>query len=388
MGATEIRNFHMNTRKPVILLAPLDWGLGHTVRCIPIIKELLGLGCAVIVACNSEQKSFLRIEFPSLRFVELGGYDVSYGRTRWLTLLKLLWQIPKILTRIKQEKIWLDQFLASNKVDAVISDNRYGLFTTKAPCIFITHQLQVKTGLGKFADRLTQRSLYRLINRFTACWVPDWKEKDISAAGDLSHPAHFPDIPLFYIGCLSRFEYCPNESAPDNILVILSGPEPQRSILENVISSQLQDFHGMTTIVRGVNDSSSRPYAGKINAIDNASREHLNELICNARVIICRSGYTSVMDILKLGKKSILIPTPGQAEQEYLGNHLRNRNLACVARQEELNLIIELAKTEKISLQPMYSWMDEYKKYVQRLVESLTDEHLQSASADFGNSKK
>jgi uncharacterized protein (TIGR00661 family) len=381
----------MITRKPVVLLAPLDWGLGHTVRCIPIIKELLSLECKVIVACNSKQKQLLREEFSSIDFVTLKGYDIHYGKTRFQTLSLLFLQSPKIFNRIYQEKRWLEKFLEQNNVQAVIADNRYGLHSSKVPCIFITHQLRVKTGLGKMVNGIVQKILYSYINGFSACWIPDWKDSDINVAGVLSHVKKFPRLPVHYIGCLSRFEKNISHSETIDLLVILSGPEPQRTILERIIFSQLKNFEGRAVVVRGISgDHNKTPLpSNQVAVLDYAASTELNRLICSAEVVLTRAGYTSIMDILKLEKKSILIPTPGQAEQEYLAAYLHHKKLAYGISQKNFYLKKAMENARQLNQGAGLQSMDLYKKILREFVDSLIGNGIhQSPLPDFGKSKK
>ena len=360
----------MNTRKPVVLVAPLDWGLGHTVRCIPIIKELLNLECEVIVACNSKQQLVLKEEFPSIMYHQLRGYDIFYGRSKRATLVSLFLQGPKLLISANREKSWLKNFLHRNRVDAVISDNRYGFNAGKIPCIFITHQLRIISGLGNRIDGLIQKVLYRYINQFDACWVPDWKSPNQNLAGQLSHPIKFPSILTKYIGVLSRFEKCVEASDPIGLLIILSGPEPQRTILESIILRQLQYYAGPTVLVRGVYNEPGISSFKNVKILNNASSVTLNRLICNSKMVVCRAGYTSIMDILKLNKKSILIPTPGQGEQEYLAYYLDRQRLAFTSRQENFDLVSMLENTSNINLNDPPAATEEYKNVIQEFVRS------------------
>ncbi len=237
-------------KRAKILLAPLDWGLGHATRCIPIVKELLSLDCEVIIAATGVQKALLEQEFPFLPFVELPGYRVKYGKNRALTLLKIVAGIPKILIRIKAENAWLRAFQERERVDAVISDNRYGLYHADVFSVFITHQLLIRTPFGSRIDGILQRIQYRWLNRFSICWVPDLPGKD-SLAGELSHPRQLPSIPVRYIGTLSRFEK--KEILPGcDLLILLSGPEPQRTLLEKILLDQLSACPGKIILVRGL----------------------------------------------------------------------------------------------------------------------------------------
>jgi UDP-N-acetylglucosamine transferase subunit ALG13 len=312
----------------------------------------------VIIATSGDQKALLKGEFPSLSFIELPGYNVKYGKNRALTLLKIITSIPKILIRINRENNWLKQFLVREKVDAVISDNRYGLHSPEVFSILMTHQLHIKTSSGKMADRLLQRINYRSINRFSLCWVPDGN-KENALAGDLSHPGKMPAIPVRYIGLLSRFEPCGNEGRAEiGLLILLSGPEPQRTILENKVLEQLAAYPGNAILVRGLPGGGTIGAAGSVGAADGELRgrggtgrlpdrikiyDHLpsaelNRIICGAGLVISRPGYSSIMDLLKLNKRCVFIPTPGQTEQEYLGDHLAVRKLALSMPQRGFSL--------------------------------------------------
>ncbi|OQP49367.1 hypothetical protein A4H97_28940 [Niastella yeongjuensis] len=367
----EFNNFNTKLQKPVVLLSPLDWGLGHTTRCIPIIHELLQQGCTVIIACNSTQKSLLIREFPQLTYVQLAGYNLKYGKKRWGTIVRIILQTPKILIKINNENNWLNIFLKSQPVDIIISDNRFGLYARHVHSIFITHQLYIKTGLGKFTDRLVQWLNYRRIIRFTACWVPD-RQGDKSLGGRLSNPATLPAIPVQYLGGLSRFNACPHTTNSIHLLVILSGPEPQRSIFEKLLLRQLEQQRGKIVLVRGL------PGAGEEVQVKNeliiynhVPAAVLNNLMCNAALVISRSGYTTVMDLLKLGKKSILVPTPGQAEQEYVATHLHTAQLAYTLSQAHFNLQKALTAANEFKYKVSPWPMEEYKKAIKDSIEEV-----------------
>ena len=366
----EINNFNTKLQKPVVLVSPLDWGLGHTTRCIPIIHELLQQGCTVIIACNSTQKTLLSREFPQLTYVHLAGYNLKYGKKRWGTIVRILLQTPKILIKINNENSWLNIFLKSQHVDIIISDNRFGLHAPDIPSVFITHQLYIKTGLGKFTDRLVQWLNYRRINRFTTCWVPDRQGKK-TLAGQLSNPATLPAIPVQYIGGLSRLKTCSATTNQIQLLVILSGPEPQRTIFEDLLLKELEQQPGKVVLVRGL------PGAGEEVRVKNELIIYnhvpagvLNELMCNAALVISRSGYTTVMDLLKLGKKSILVPTPGQAEQEYVATHLQKEQLAYTVSQANFNLQKALAAANEFRYKVSPWPMEDYKKAINKMLSS------------------
>jgi len=336
-------------RKSRILVAPLDWGLGHTSRCMPVIKELLAQNFEVLVSGDPQQERLLKAEFPDLPFLPLHGYGIRYSKKNiWL---KLISQVPKMMFRIREEHRWLQEAVTAHQIDAVISDNRFGLYHQNIPTVFITHQLQIKTNLGGSSEKILRNWNYRFINRFTECWVPDNDGPD-NLAGQLSHPPAMPNIPVTYLGQLSRFqvgEQFSKVSKPRNghILFILSGPEPQRSLLEDKIINDVSHYQGTATIVRGLPSSlSAIPSTRMIKVFNHLPARELRQEIESAELVIGRSGYSTIMDLVSLQKKAILIPTPGQTEQEYLARYLHQRHIAFTVAQKDFFLdgTLEAAK--------------------------------------------
>ena len=334
-----------------LLVAPLDWGLGHATRCVPVIRDLVNSHCEVWLAGEGAQEKLLREEFPSLPFLPLKGYRIKYAKTGFTG--KILLQVPSILSSIKEENKWLKEQVVKYGFEAVISDNRYGLYHKNIFSIFITHQLYIKSSLGKWSERMLQKWNYKFINRFTECWVPD-EERENNLAGELSHPAKLPSIPTKYIGPLSRFEKKNINEIKDHLLIILSGPEPQRTILENKIVDQIVNYPATATIVRGLpGERNIIPSTNTIHFYNHLSSEELNSEAIKAEFIISRSGYSTIMDIAALQKKSILIPTPGQTEQEYLAEHLMKKQFAFCRDQNSFSLLkdIEEARNFEYRLQ-------------------------------------
>ncbi len=348
-----------------ILVAPLDWGLGHSVRCIPIIRHLQLLGCKVIIAAEGAQEKLLKQEFPFLEFVHLPGYRIQYSGRKQFFALKILLQLPKIYRAIKNEKKWLNNFITQRSVDAVISDNRYGLFHAEVKCVFITHQLTVKAPFT-FAEKLIQKLNYKFISKFSACWIPD-EEGNLNLAGKLSHPKKLPLIPVSYLGSLSRFDK-KEVSIKYDLLIVLSGPEPQRTVLENKVLTELTDFKGKTLLVRGLpGNAEDLPSFKQLTIKNHLSATEMETAFNESEFIISRTGYTTVMDICKLQKKAILIPTPGQTEQEYLAKHLYKQGWCLTVSQQEFSLNEALSKAHAFPFAIPAFDMNQYKKIIEQL---------------------
>ena len=348
-----IQEINNTSRKsPKILVAPLDWGLGHATRCIPIIKELIEKNCEVIIAAEGPQKALLKEEFPAIRFINVQGYGLKYGRNKWATWFRIIFQIPKILIRIKRENRWLERFLLEEELDGVISDNRYGLYSASIFSVFITHQLHIITYFGKGIDQVLQKINYRKICRFSSCWVPDFEEAG-SLAGTMAHPKKGPEIPIRYLGPLTRFKKI-NTGMAGPLVFLLSGPEPQRTIFEKKILAELQNYSGKAILIRGLPGETSLPEV-RINTrvCNHLPSKELNKVITESDYVIGRCGYSSIMDLAMLGKKTILIPTPGQPEQEYLANYLFNKRIIFTTTQDSFSLESCLQSARQFSFLPV-----------------------------------
>ncbi len=340
-----------------MLVAPLDWGLGHTTRCIPIIRSLLKRNIEVVLAGNSSAKKIFGEEFPGLIFLPLDGYNIRYSRNKQFFSIKLLMQLPHILKTIKYERKWLKQVVETENIDAIISDNRFGLVIQDIPCIYITHQLYLETG-NNYLNRIAQKIHFSFIEKFTACWVPDVAQKP-GLAGKLSHPEIFPKIPVYYMGPLSRLSPG-NENHQYDIMIMLSGPEPQRSIFENILLDIIKDNKRKIIFVRGLPEKPNSPETKNRTIFYNhLPAEKLNEMLLASKLVIARSGYSTVMDLAALNKSAILIPTPGQGEQEYLARHLNERKLFTCVKQDK-KLITEAIRNAEENMNQFDTRSEDY----------------------------
>jgi uncharacterized protein (TIGR00661 family) len=358
----KLENINSKGNKIRVLLAPLDWGLGHAARCIPIIYELLAMETEVIIAADGLIKNLLKKEFPDVVFTHLKGYNIRYGTTRSGFALKILLQFPRLLWRVYTEQRQIKKIVKDHQVDVIISDNRVGLFHAGIPCVYITHQLQIKTNY-KISNWLAQNMHYFFINKFSVCWVPD----DASAnnlAGELSHPKQLPKIPVHYLGPLSRFQKIAVEKKYD-LLCLLSGPEPQRSLFEKILLQQLKQYPGKVLVVQGLpgttqDEAIPEVMENNINMVTHLPGAALNKVIQQSEMLISRSGYTTIMDLAKLQQKAILVPTPGQAEQEYLACFLKKQQLFFSMDQNHFSLEKALETSRKFSYRPVSLFTEKY----------------------------
>ncbi|MFD2822853.1 glycosyltransferase [Lacinutrix iliipiscaria] len=319
--------------KKRILVAPLNWGLGHATRCIPIIHALLHHHFDVVLASDGVALDLLRKEFPDLDTVELPSYNITYAKNSQLFKWKLLKGSPKLIKAIKAEKKAVKTIIKAYKIDGLISDNRLGVHSKSIPCVFMTHQLQVLSGNTTW---LSTKMHQKIIKQYDECWVPDNKN-DTNLSGKLGHVS-IDEMTIKYLGPISRFSK-KNTKVIYDLLVLLSGPEPQRSLLEDTLLKRLKDFRGQVLFVRGVVEKvQSRIVNDNIVIYNFMTSTELEQAINESAMVLSRSGYTTIMDLAKLEKKAFFIPTPGQYEQEYLAQRLDDLSMVPSCKQADFTL--------------------------------------------------
>lgn len=320
-----------------ILIAPLDWGLGHATRCIPIIQQL-EKEYTIFIGSSGGAADLLKKEFPQHKHLSLPSYNISYPVRRKMTLHMAL-QLPSIISAIAQEKKACKEIIRKHKIDLIISDNRYGLYSKIIPTIFITHQVNIKSpSFNKLINRLN----HKYIQKFSACWIPDF-ENENNLGGELSHPP-LDNHRSVYIGTQTRFHQQELEKTED-LTVVLSGPEPQRTLFEDELFKQLLLLTELKiNVVRGIYKTNVNEVVNNIQVYDHLETEELENILHRSKHIICRSGYSSLMDLQMINAKILFVPTPQQTEQEYLAKLHSYRNNNFCQKQSELN-ILEFLKT-------------------------------------------
>lgn len=314
-----------------ILICPLDWGLGHATRCVPIIRELRK-DFQVHIASSGSAAQLLKAEFPDLKHFSLPPYRITYPVRRSMSW-HMAMHLPSLMATIIQEKKRIAELVSKHGIDLIISDNRFGAYSKKIPSVFISHQINIKTPhLTNWVNRLNHRA----IKRFSHCWIPDF-EKFPGLAGDLSHPPA-NEIKTTYIGPLSRFHLEEKDKIYD-VTVVLSGPEPQRTILEDILFTQLFEWENLKiNVVRGVYSSHEKGEVKNIQVYDHLESGDLEKMMHQSKNIICRSGYSGIMDLEKIQANVLYIPTPQQTEQEYLASLHSKKGNARMQNQDQINL--------------------------------------------------
>jgi hypothetical protein len=279
-----------------------------------------------------ERVSYIDFKGPRIRY--------SSGESQ---VWKIASQLPSILWWFFREKRFTKKLVAEHNPDMIISDNRYGMRSKEVFSVFVTHQLQIHLPAPvKWLEIWINQINHRVIRPFDLCMVPDFKETP-GLSGKLGHSLYHG--PLIYSGPLSRFaipgnisDEKPMECLPEDfVLVLLSGPEPQRTLLEEKLQIQLKNT--FTVWFRGLPGQWEPAISNKYVIFDHGSSALIGWFMRHAKLVICRSGYSSVMDLAVFGKNALMIPTPGQTEQEYLAKHLQEAGFVRFISQDKLKNI-------------------------------------------------
>jgi len=342
----------LKTIKKNILVAPLNWGLGHATRCIPIIRELEKNNFNPIIASDGNALALLKKEFPHLLHLELPSYNIEYSKKGENFKWKLIKNSPKTIGAILSEKKFIKKWCKEFDLSGIISDNRLGVYNKKVSSVIITHQLTVLSGKTTW---ISSKMHQYFIKNFRECWVPDF-DKNFNFSGKLGHLKD-SDLNIHYIGTLSRLE---KKELPIqyDLMVLLSGPEPQRTLLQEKLFEELKNFDGKVIFIKGIiEEEQKKELINNVIIYNFMTSKELEVAMNESQKILCRSGYTTIMDLIQLEKKAFFIPTPGQFEQEYLAKKFKRSGMLPFSKQTNFKMEqlkeVELYKGFPIVLEPM-----------------------------------
>jgi uncharacterized protein (TIGR00661 family) len=323
-----------------ILICPLNWGIGHASRCVPVIKTLVELGQEVIIAADKAPLAFLQAAFPKIETIRFPGFEPFYssGKSQVLNTARL---VPSLIKSAGYDNRFVEKLVTDRNINAVISDNRFGASSKKVPSVFITHQIHINLpwslrGIRPLVSWLNKK----YIRNFSACWVPDF-ENEPNISGMLSHPP-LKGIKVDYIGPLSRFSCIedPEKEPAYDVLAILSGPEPQRTLLEMKLIKEINGLPLSVCILRGKPDYHRElKQTKRLHLFNHAHDEKIQELMQSSKLIISRPGYSTIMDLIAVQKKAFFVPTPGQTEQEYLARRMRSLHWFNWGKQDQFDVM-------------------------------------------------
>lgn len=324
-------------------------GLGHASRCLPLIQDLQQAGARVLIASSGRSLVFLKKEIKQANFIELPDYDLTYPG-KGVSILRLIRQFPGLIKKINSEHWLVQQIVSEQGIDLVISDHRYGCYAEGIPSLFITHQLRFiapKFLRGfEFMGAIFNRYYHKKYNTVV---VPDSLKQDRGLlSGRLSKVNS--RTKYFFSGLLSSIPRLNEPNADIDLLVSISGPEPQRTIFEKIIREQIGEIEGKKVVLLGKPESTEEQSYGKnLEIISHASRSRLAKLFNQSKLIVARSGYSTIMELDEIGKKALFVPTPGQTEQLYLAGRLKKNGWFYCVDQKKLDLKRDIRLAEKFT---------------------------------------
>ncbi|MCX7861845.1 MAG: hypothetical protein N2449_02485 [Bacteroidales bacterium] len=338
-----------------ILLCPLDWGLGHVARMVPLIYKLQSYNATIYIACNKRQYNFLTKENITFEWLPCSSPEIRYSKKR-LTVFSLVGIVPKIIFGTLRDRKCVKRWKKKYSFHLIISDNRYGCYDKQITSVIITHQIRIKLPKSVlWAENLTTWLIRKQINNFHQCWIPDVAQQS-KFAGELSTTTL---VNAVYVGILSRFAHVNSlilSNTSYEVLAIISGPEPQRSIFAQIVLEQMKKIKLPCVLVLGDYDKDfSIHQEQNVTIYSYANTPLLFSLIQSSKFIVARSGYSTIMDLFYLKRTAILVPTPGQTEQEYLASYYKERRIFVIYQQENFDLEKAIQELSVYSMNYQYT---------------------------------
>jgi len=325
-----------------ILVAPLDWGLGHATRCVPVVREFLRQGTEVELAVVKQNASLFREIFPELRQHIAPGYNVVYPRHGFNMGLWLLKNSAHLNAVMRYERRYAQEMVERHGYDILFSDNRFAFHSPKAYSIYMTHQRRIAfpPALAAFEGVGIKWHAMQM-KKFDEVWVPDLEQAP-GYAGALSHVDVAPR-PVTFVGALSRFSETTSvvgtpAGTPLNVVAIVSGVEPARTQFERQLREALACIPGRHMMILGKPSAPQKRWTeGNIEFHNHLPTEEFKQAVLRANWVVSRGGYSTVMDMAVLGAKCIFVPTPGQYEQIVLARELSKAGYAVQIPADALN---------------------------------------------------
>ena len=329
-----------------IIYAVCSWGLGHATRSLPVIRKLVSEGHNLTIISHGRSLQLLKKELgENLDFIELEDYPMLLSDNSRQFMAKSMIYWPNFIGRLHNGFNYVKKLLEKEKFDRIISDARYDIYSRSIPSFFVSHQIRIMNPLRfKMFERGSEIFNLFFFKRYAGVIVPDYKEDNLS--GDLSHNLHrIDEDKLHYVGVLSDFEKQKKKKDID-YLISISGPEPQRSILEEKIMSQINDLKGKIVVTLGKIENIDKYNSKNIETYSFLPKEKREEFLNRAKLVVSRSGYSTILDLSVIGAKALMTPTPGQIEQEYLGKYHNKKGSFYCVNQDKIDLArdVEIAK--------------------------------------------
>ncbi|MFE3846072.1 glycosyltransferase family protein [Thermoplasmatota archaeon] len=327
-----------------IIYGICSWGLGHSTRSLPVIRKLIEENNKITIISNGRALELLKKELADkVQYIDIPDYPMLISDNSRQFIAKSIIYWPLFIKKMESGLQKLTKIVKKNHYDIIISDGRYDIYNKEIPSFFISHQMRIMNPLRiKFLETGSEIFNKFFFKRFKGVIVPDYKEDDLS--GDLSHNLKKIDTEkLNYVGVLSDFKNI-NTKKDIDYLISISGPEPQRTIFEKKILSQLRYLNGNIIITLGKSDEKKEINKESIKIYSFLNKDKREDFLNRAKIVISRSGYSTLLDLAVTGTKALLTPTPGQIEQEYLSEYHNEKGTFYSVDQKNIDLRKDIIK--------------------------------------------
>ena len=329
-----------------IIYGVCSWGLGHATRSLPVIRKLIKENHELTIISNGRSLELLRNELgENIKYIDIPDYPMLLSENSRQFMAKSVIYWPTFIGGLHKGFSQLKKILEKQKYDRIISDARYDIYSRRIPSFFISHQIRIMNPLRiKMFENGSELFNLFFFKRFCGILVPDYKEDSLS--GDLSHNLKkIDENKLHYVGVLSDFKKRTMKKDID-YLISISGPEPQRTMFEETLLSQIDDLTGKVVLTLGKTEQKDKFEKKDIETHSFLSKEKREEYLNRAKLVVSRSGYSTILDLAVVGTKALMTPTPGQIEQEYLSQYHNKMKTFYSVNPDDLNLgqDVEIAK--------------------------------------------
>jgi len=338
-----------DSRKKRVFIAPLNWGLGHATRLLPLINYLLAKNYKIYIGASGRSKEVLQQEVSQCTFFDFPEYPIKYPQSRFFVTRFMLIIFPQMLLAMKNEQKKLRILHKKYQFDLIISDNRFSLALTGVKSLLVSHQLRYKLPWPiQKMEWLPEYFNYSHFRKYDRIIVPDTDENK-TLTGDLSHNMRYlPYNKLYYLGIMTTVEMDISEDEENiDYLVLISGPEPQRTKFEKIVINQVKSLQGRVVVALGKPEKNYKIRMGNSVIYSYLNRNKISKYLGRAKFIVSRPGYTTVMEMIESGKRGLFIPTPGQIEQVYLAKYFMDNKWCYSVSQYKFDLsnAVKIAQT-------------------------------------------
>lgn len=321
-----------------VIYGVCSWGLGHATRSLPVIRKLIDEDNEITIISKGRSLELLKKELgKDIEYIDIPDYPMLLSENARQFMVKSLVYWPMFIRRMQSGLSKLTKMLETRRCDVIISDGRYDIYSKRVPSFFISHQIRIMNPLRiKMLESGSEIFNLFFFKRFVGVIVPDFRDDDLS--GDLSHNLRRLDEgKIHYVGVLSDFKK-KNMKKDIDYLISISGPEPQRTILEKKLLSQVDQLDGNIVVTLGKSEKKGMLSRKNIATYSFLTKEKREDLLNRAKLVVSRSGYSTIMDLAVVGAKALIIPTPGQIEQIYLADYHKRRGTFYSVNQDSADL--------------------------------------------------